>query len=181
MNTTTTENLIEALKESLTKGATFISFLYKTKGTGESSIYTLNFGIKYKNAVCADFETLCNYVPKDELEAQAKEEILKSMTETLTEGVSSGYTQHGLWESLAPGVRLNKESGEVAFYGFIHSREVVEPGTPKKPVNSKPLTLAKKAIEKSCNFKRNRFGQFVISPENLAGIKIRGELVEMQD
>lgn len=177
---TNTTTLIENLAASLKKGATFISFMYQTKGTGETSIYTLNFGIKYKNAVSSDFEALCNYVPENELEETAKAEMLQSMNETLTEGVSSSYTQINTWETIVPGVRLNKDSGEVSFYGFIHSKEIIEPATnPRKTVNSRPLTIAKKKIEKVCNFKRNRFAQFVITPENLAGVKIRGNLVEI--
>jgi len=180
--TTTTENLIEAFKASLAKGASFVSFIYQTKSTGETSIYTLNFGIKYKNAVSSDFEALCNYVPKTPLEEEAKAEMLQSMNETLTQGVSSAYTQKDLWETIIPGVRLNKESGQISFYGFIQKKEIIEPATnPRKTVNSKPLTLAKKAVQKACDFKCNRFAQFVITTENLAGVKVRGELIEIQD
>ena len=113
---------------------------------------------------------------------EAKAEMLQSMNETLTQGVSSSYTQKDLWETIIPGVRLNKESGQISFYGFIQKKEIIEPATnPRKTVNSKPLTLAKKAIEKACDFKRNRFAQFVITTENLAGVKVRGELIEIQD
>lgn len=172
-------NTIEALTESLARGASFVSFAYTAKGTGETSVFTLNFGISYRNAVEHDHAALVAYLPTSPLEEEAKASMLTSLTETLTEGVSSSYTQQGLWETLARGVRLNRESGEVAFYGFVQRKEVLIEGEPKKPVKSKPLTLAKKSIEKACNFKRNRFAQFIITPQNLAAVKVRGEMAEL--
>lgn len=178
---TQTANTIEALTQSLNGGASFVSFAYTAKGTGETSEFTINFGISYRNAVEHDHAALINYVPSSPIEEEAKAEMLQSLSETLTEGVSSSYTQQGLWEPLARGVRLNKESGEVAFYGFVQRKQVLVEGEPKKPVKSRPLTLAKRAIEKACKFKRNRFAQFIILPENLAAVKVRGEMVELHD
>jgi hypothetical protein len=86
-------DIITQLTESTKNGATFMTFLYTSKGTGETSKYQINFGIDYKAACDHDRKALVAYVPSNELEIQAKEEMLKSLTETLEEGVSSSYTQ----------------------------------------------------------------------------------------
>jgi hypothetical protein len=39
--------------------------------------------------------------------------------------------------------------------------------------------LAKNAIKHACNFKRNRFGQFILNPEHIGGVKVCGEVVEL--
>jgi hypothetical protein len=174
-------NAIDQLRDATANGCKFITFLYQTKGTGEVSKYQINFGIDYRNACQIDFDALQAYNPKDTLEETAKAEMLQSLTETLTEGVSQSYTQKDTFESIGKGIRQHKETGEIYIYGFIQSKEQVEPPTnPKKPVNSRPLTLAKKAIEKACQFKRSKFGQFIINPDNIAGIVACGEVVEIQ-
>ncbi len=38
-------SVIDALRDATKTGCTFISFLYTTKGTGETSRYLINFGI----------------------------------------------------------------------------------------------------------------------------------------
>jgi hypothetical protein len=175
-----TSNIIQQFREATTYGCKFISFLYKTKGTGETSIYTINFGIDYKNSVKHDKELLENYVPLDEIEIQAKSEMLESMRQTLEEGVSRSYTLQDVFETLGKGIKMHKETKEIHIYGYVQSKEqIAEPTNPKKPVNSRPLTLTKKAIEKGLNFKRNKFASFVLNPENIAGIKISGGTIQL--
>jgi hypothetical protein len=171
---------IDSLREATEKGCKFMTFLYTSKGTGETSKYQINFGIDYHNACQTDKEALEAYTPNDELEATAKAEMLQSLTETLTEGVSSSYTQKDTFDNIGKGIRQHRETGEIYIYGFVQSKEQIEPPTkPKKPVNSRPLTLAKKAIEKACGFKRNGFGQFILNPEHIGGVKVCGEVIEI--
>jgi hypothetical protein len=173
-------DIITQLTESTKNGATFMTFLYTSKGTGETSKYQINFGIDYKAACDHDRKALVAYVPSNELEIQAKEEMMKSLTETLEEGVSSAYTQKDTFETLGKGVRQHKENGMIYIYGYVQNKEQVEPPTKeKKAVNSRPLTLAKKDIEKACDFKRNRFAQFIIDPIHIGGIKVKGDIIEL--
>jgi hypothetical protein len=158
-------NALDILRESTTNGCKFISFLYMTKGTGETSRYTLNFGIDYKAACEADKIALEAYQPSNDIEAEAKGQMLQSLTETLTQGVSSSYTQKDTFDNIGKGIRQHKETAP--------------PTNPKKPVNSRPLTLAKRDIEKALEFKRNKFGQFILTPENIAGVKVCGDLIEL--
>ena len=173
--------VIDSLREATKNGARFMSFLYQTKGTGETSIYTINFGIDYRNACAIDKTLLEAYVPKTDLEVQGKAEMLLSLTQTLTEGVSDAYTQKDTFSAIGKGLKQHIETGELYIYGFVQSKTQVAPPTnPKKAVNSKPLTLAKKDIEKACEFKRGKFTQFVLNPENISGIKVNGDLIEVQ-
>lgn len=171
---------IDSLRNATEKGCRFMTFLYTTKGTGETSKYQINFGIDYRAAVDHDKSALEAYTPKDELEETAKAQMIESMRQTIEEGVSQSYTQVDTFDNIGKGIRQHKETGEIYIYGFVESKEQVAPPTnPKKPVNSRPLTLAKKSIEKACEFKRNRFGQFILSPENIGGVRVCGEVVEL--
>lgn len=172
---------LQTLKEATENGATFVSFLYQKKTTGEVSRYTLNFGIDYRAAVEEDKKALIAYTPNGEVEIQAKEEMLQSMTETLEEGVSSRYTQKDTYETICKGVRQHKENGDIYISGYVHSKEQVEPPKEeKKPVKSRPLTLAKKAIQRACGFKHTGFSTFILSPSHIAGVKVKGTMLEIQ-
>jgi hypothetical protein len=189
-NNTNTQSPLEILEEATKKGCTFISFLYVTKKDGETARYTLNFGIDNKVACEHDKAALEAYQPQNDLEAQAKAEMLKSLTETITNGVSGSYVHSAqnkadgqdTYESLCKGVKLHKLDGTIHLSGFIQQKEQVAPPTnPKKPVQHKPLTLAKNAVKKACSFKRLPWGQFILSQENIAGIKVKGDLIQLHD
>lgn len=174
-------NAIDKLRESTTKGCRFMSFLYTTKGTGETSKYQINFGIDYHAACAEDKIALENYMPANALEEVARREMLESLNETLTNGVSSSYTNADVFEPIGKGMKQHKETNELYVWGFVENKQQVAPPTnPKKPVNSRPLTLAKKSIEKACDFKRLKFGQFILNPSNIAGITTCGDHIEIQ-
>jgi len=171
---------VDQLREATENGCTFVSFLYTTKGTQETSKYVINFGIDYRSAVADDKKTLEAYVPKNDLEIQAKDEMLQSLNETLTEGVSSSYTQKETFENIGKGIKQHTETGEIYIYGYVHDKQTIEPAkVTKAPVNSRPLTLAKKDIEKACNFKRSKFAQFKLDPSHIAGIVAKGDHIEI--
>ena len=172
---------IDQLRESTERGCRYMTFLYTSKGTGETSKYQINFGIDYQSACAEDKIALEAYTPKDELEETAKAEMLQSLTETLTEGVSSKYTQIDTFEPIGKGMKQHKETNQLYVWGFVESKQQVAPPTkPKKEVNSRPLTLAKRSIEKACGFKRLKFGQFILDPANIAGIVTCGDHIEIQ-
>jgi ribosomal protein L9 len=181
MKTNQAIKVIDSLREATKNGARFMSFLYTTKGTQETSLYTINFGIDYRASVEHDKLALESYQPKNDLEVQGKAEMLKSLTETLTEGVSQAYTNVDTYESIGKGIKIHKETDELYIYGYVQSKTVIaEAQNPKKPVNSKPITLAKKGIEKACGFKRVKFSQYILNPEHIAGIKVNGDTIEVQ-
>lgn len=174
-------NAIDKLRDATNNGCRFMSFLYTSKGTGETSKYQINFGIDYHAACAEDKVALESYTPQDELEETAKEEMLQSLTETLTLGVSSSYTNADVFDPIGKGMKQHKETNELYVWGFVENKQQVAPPTnPKKEVKSRPLTLAKRSIEKACNFKRLKFGQFILNPTNIAGIATCGDHIEIQ-
>ena len=171
---------IDKLREVTTDGCRFISFLYTTKGTEETNRYTLNFGVDYGNSLREDKASLESYSPKDELEEQAKAELLASIEKSLAPKTLEEQGEDP-FEQIGKGIKQHKESGEIYLWGFIQNRVNVAPAkNPKKPVNSRPLTLAKKAIGKACGFKRDAFGSFILNPSHIAGIVVNGDVVEIQ-
>ncbi len=186
----TKKSPLEILEEATKKGCTFISFLYVTKETGETARYTLNFGVDNKAACEHDKAALEAYQPENDLEVKAKAQMLKSLTETIVNGVSSSYTHaaqnkadgQDTYEVICKGVKLHKKDGTIHLSGFRQQKEQVAPPTnPKKPVKHNALTLAKNKIKKACGFKRLPWGQFILSQENIAGIKVKGDLIQLHD
>lgn len=186
----TTKAPLEILEEATKTGCTFISFLYVTKGTGETSRYTLNFGIDYTAACEADKAALEAYTPKDDMEAVAHAEMLQSLIQHITKGVSDSYVHaahnkangEDTYEVITRGVKLHKESGDLHLSGYVQQKEQVAPPTnPKKPTKHGDKKLAKLRIEKACGFKHNGIRQFVLSQENIAGIKVKGDLIQLHD
>jgi hypothetical protein len=188
MENTTTTTPLEILAEATKGGCTFISFLYVTKETGETSRYTINFGVSNQAACEHDKIALEAYQPQNDLEIKAKAELLASLTQTLTNGVSGSYVHaaqnknNGVdtYETIADGIKLHKEDGSIHLSGFLQQKEQIAPPTNPKPLpNSRPLTLAKNHIKKVCEFKREKFRQFIFTPEQMAGIKVKGNLIEL--
>jgi hypothetical protein len=171
---------IDQLREATESGCKFLSFLYQTKGTGEVAKYQINFGIDYREACKNDREALIAYTPQNEVEAEAKEQMLKSLNETIDKGVSSSYTQKDTFVHIGKGLKQHKETGELYIHGFLHNKEQVEPPiNPKKVPNSSQLTLTKNKMKKDLSFKRERFAHFILNPSNIGGIKVCGEVVEL--
>jgi hypothetical protein len=181
MNTLQTIKIVDQLREATSRGCSFISFLYTTKKDGSTSLYTINFGVDYQKACEHDKTLLEAYQPKNDLQVTAKAEMLKSLTETVTEGVSQAYTQKDTYTTLGKGIKIHNENQEIHLWGFLQSKTEIAPATiEQKKVNSRPLTIEKKNIERELEFKRNKFVSFVLNPANIAGIKVKGTTIEVQ-
>jgi hypothetical protein len=178
------EALVKQLQDYLSKGATFASFYYKSnkppKGSGGEGIYNVRLGVSYSNYVKEDLNKLQSYEPKNEIEAQAKEEMIKSMDEHVTQGVSSAYTQQGLYTPLGKGISINNNTGDISIRGYIQNYQSIVKGVPKKePV--KPITIAKENIKKTLDFKHTKIRVFKLTPESVAGVKMKGDVIEFQN
>lgn len=178
------EALVKQLQDFLAGGATFASFYYKSnkppKGSGGEGIYNVRLGVSYSNYVKDDLAKLQAYQPKDEVEAQAKEEMIKSMSEHVTQGVSSSYTQQGLYTPLGKGISINNETGDISIRGYIQNYQSVVKGVAKKaPVN--PVPVAKDKIKKELDFKHTKIRTFKLTPESIAGLRMKGNVIEFQN
>ena len=113
-----------------------------------------------------------------EIEKQACQELIDSLTESLEKGVgnNSAYTCKDVYIPLCRGVKLQKENGQVHVTGFALSKVVLEPGEHKK-VNSSPKTIAKDKLRKI--MKSGKFRQFVLPALSVA--KINGKTLEIDE
>lgn len=155
----------------------FVTFTYRTKGTKELSKYTILVGCNYKNHVRKDLEKLTKYFPISSEESVLREDILKSLTETLVLGVSSKYTKKGYYNSLSDNGTLKEsnELGKIYLNGYFISKKVIEVGenTKKKSVSVREL------LKRKCNFSTTKFREFVLDTNNIKGISINKKTMEI--
>lgn len=156
-------------------GAKFASLTYTNK-EGETSRYTLLLGTKYENVLKSSLATVRARKANTPLEEEAKEAVMASISKSLqgmlTGEGNSDYTCQDVYENIAPGIKVHKETGEMYISGIQVSRKVLVPGV-YKPVNSKPLTLAKQAMERGTA--KAKYRQFKLSPEQLDSVRIGGK------
>lgn len=169
---TNPNDLIALLKSYLSKGATFGSFYYKSKTSGGSGIYTVNFNVDYKRAKEEDMQKLRDYQPETELETQAKESILNPKQRKVAE---QPYIK------LGQGVMVNTTNDKIHIFGFpVKYEEITPAATPKKgPVGE--LTKAKEDLKKKLGFKSTKIRNFILDADNIAGLKLKGDLIEFQN
>ncbi len=185
---------------SQVKGCKFIATTYETKGTGEVQDVTLAIGFSIETMYEKDVIELESRIYTDvfvhsdghhtqmtALERQAAEKILASRRESLDKGIgnNSAYTQgpdsrggEGTWLHIPglPGVKIHKETGSLNLAGILVRKDVIVPGV-YKTVNSAPLTLARRSIEKTLPSGKFR----TYSLENVGTIRLNGETLTIQN
>lgn len=170
-------NLIEDLKTALKNGANFVSFMYKSKGTGDTSIFNVNLNVDYQRSKSEDLEKIRAYEPTDELEKEAKESILNPKERKTIKGDP--------YENLGKGIKLNKSNNAIHIIGWVENKEAMARGEmERKEVKSRPLTIAKNNLMKKLQLKSmgptRKIRNFILEPENISGLKIKGNLIEFQ-
>lgn len=141
-----------ALIPELTKtsSARFASFTYSAKGTGEVARHTLRLGASVTAAYRKDLAKLEKLAPTlSGVEAEACAELIASLKESLEKGIgnNSAYTGADTYVTIAKGIKVHKESGEIYVSGFSRAKAVIEAGT-FKTVKSSPKTIAKNKLRK---------------------------------
>lgn len=172
---------VSALVASLAtiKGARFVSFVYTAKGTGETARHTILIGADVRNLYEKDVETVAAMLPTlTGLELEAAQAVHSSLCVSLEGGIGNNpaFTAADVYVNVPgiPGAKLHKETGELHIMGLAVSKDVIVPGTYKE-VKSKPLTLAKKAIEKG--LRKASIRQFAVS--GLTTATLNGETIEL--
>jgi hypothetical protein len=175
---------IDTLRNSTKKGCRFVGFLYQSKTTGEVAQYCINLGVDYVESLQHDLDAITKYAPKDELEEQAKESIIVSLQKTLAPKTIEEQKEHDdndPYDHIGKGLKQHKENGTLYIWGFQHSKTQVEPPTEEiKEKKSSKLTIVKEKLKKDCKFKSIKFRQYILAKENIAGIVVNGEPVEVQ-
>lgn len=170
------QHIVNIIRDSLAKGARFVSFRYRTKGTKELAQYTVALGISVESAYRRDRKILAGKLahPMTQPQEQAARELLESLGDSLRLGIGANprYTCAGVFEPICKGVKIHKGTNELEIFGFTIRKEVLEPGE-EKPTKSKPVTIAKKELKQ--NLKSGKFRQFCLS--GIRGAKINGNLI----
>lgn len=146
------------------KSARFISLLYRAKETGELARHTILLNVKRENCLKVDLANLKALRPSlDGIKAVACDELIASITETLTTGGNSQYTKAGYYAKQGNG-NVQVSVLDVCYVrGYSIRKEVIQAGTYKE-VKSSAKTLAKNDLRKG--LKNTRCREFRITPEN---------------
>jgi hypothetical protein len=195
VNALTKAKVIVEVNKATENGARFASVQYRTIAKydkdgklvdgNELSRYRLLLGCSVENAYRADITRLSKRLARleklpqlDTLRQAAISEILASRKESLAVGIgnNSKYTLVDTFESIAPGIKMHKESGELYLFGRSLGKTVIEPGV-HKHVNSAPLTIAKR--KESATLPGGKWRTFRVSIENLRDIRANGKTLEI--
>lgn len=165
--------------------ASFATFVYTTKETGEVAKYSIILGADTHTLYEKDVKKLekairwlkrINAAPHV---IQAAEEVLASRTESLTKGVgnNSAYTNADTYDYIdgLPGVRIHKETGALYVSGLLNNKVVIQDGAPRKKVNSAPKTIAKKRL--GYVLPSGRYRMFALP--NVTRAAINGDVLEL--
>ena len=157
------------------KSCRIISLVYRAKETGELARHTLLLNVNRRNALARDLAVLAARLPKlTGVFRQACEELIASITETLTTGQNSQYTKAGYYTAEGNG-NLQTSIKDVCYVrGYSIGKEVLEAGT-YKTVKSSDKTKAKNALRKA--LKNTRIREFRITPENFKVARAEGKAI----
>lgn len=162
--------------------STFLSLRgYRSAESGELADYQIAFHMSYRSALERSIVAVEAYDPADEIEAQAKGEVLASYRASLAkidagdEPVGDAYDRVIDADGAhVKGVKVHRDSGKLHLFGLLVRKTVREPGT-FKAVNKKPLTVAKDKLRKLGPV--SNFRQFVIDPSHVEGIAVEHMLI----
>lgn len=157
------------------KSARFISLVYRAKKTGELARHTILLNVNRRRALARDLAVLAARLPKlSGVEQVACEELIASITQSLTTGTNSQYTKTGYYTAEGNGNVQTSVKDECFIRGYSIGKEVLEPGEYKK-VNSRPKTIAKNKLRKG--LKNTRCREFKITPENFLMARAEGKAI----
>lgn len=172
-------NKIEFVTElaALRTGSTFLTLHKYENAKGEVADHLIVFHMSYENALKKSLELARAHVAVSELEKQARNEViasyeksLKKMAETPVEEIDDQYQRFIDTDgSYIKGVKVHRDTSELYVYGKAHLKRIITPGIYKK-VNSRPLTIAKREIQKLCP--ASKFRQYKVNPSQLEKIRV---------
>ena len=160
------------------KGAKFASLTYRTESTGEVARHTLILGASTEVLYTKDIAKLQDMLA-GEMEPMARvaaQTVLASRQKSLEVGIGNNPAYVHAPQNAdtyvhaegIKGVKLHKETGVVYVVALSEDKVVLVEGTPRKPVNSKPETIAKAKIEKL--LPSARFRQFKLKSVTRAAL-----------
>jgi hypothetical protein len=163
--------------------AQFASILYRSKTDGSLARYTVILGSKYDNLLeksKLELEIAMQTIEPDLKDAA--QAVLDSLNKSITahnNGTQSeDYTKKGQYIPLGNGLNLNETDGTLQLFGLVQSKVVIEEGTPKKPVKSSAMTIAKNKVRKMLPI--SKFREFALDAGNLQVVKVDGDILTLE-
>jgi hypothetical protein len=118
----------------------------------ERSIYTFIVNVELEQLYLRDLQRLegALAVEKDEERIEAIQSLIASVKKSLEVGIGNNpeYTKKDVYEHVAPGFKMHKETGDVYVYGIQSNKIVLEVKKERKETKSKPKTIIKNAVRK---------------------------------
>ena len=161
----------------LRPSSTFLTLKGYRAESSEISDVSLVFNISYPNALKRSIATLESLTLGNDLERQARLELLESYRKSLSnpekvEEREPAYTYY-VDEENNPirGVKLHISSGTLHLYGLVNAKKILLPGI-YKTVKSRPLTIAKRKLASLCSV--GKFRQYKVTSDRVDSIQVQG-------
>lgn len=139
-----------------TKMPRFVAVNGYTNKEGDVSNYVININHKYSNKVKKDVGQLRAVIsslpktPETALKYMAANELLNAFIKNGNKETASAQSlaQSELYTHISGSIKTHNETGKHYLFGYCRSKVVIYRAE-RKPVNSRPLTIAKDAIRKT--------------------------------
>lgn len=187
------ENLGLVLVAKTIKGTSFVGINNYENKQGEVSNQTIVAGITYENCLVNDFkvlqekqneifETLGKEFSNEVLETAYKnvytslekrlssEEVKEALRQQNDKTILLSDAQKDAYIHITKGIKVNKETSQIHVFGLVVRKKVVK-AIEYKQTNSRELTIAQNKIKKFCDFKQDKYRNFIFDK---AEVKIQG-------
>lgn len=188
-----TKNLVLLAVAKTIKGTTFVGIRNYENKQGEISNQTIVAGITYENCLLNDFKVLTEKQNEvfeilektytNELIFQAYKNLYVSLEKRLSseevkdalrlqndKTITLSDAQKNAYIHLAKGVKLNLETEQIHIFGLVVKKTILQ-AIEYKSTNSRDLTIVQNKIKKLCEFKQDKYRNFIF---NKAELKIQG-------
>jgi len=165
----TINNFVEEIAK-LKPCSTFMSIHGYRNEHSEVADYSIVFNMSYTNALKRSIETLNTMSLSNDLERQARDELISSYTKSLANPIKveerEPHYEYFVNEEGEPikGIKVHSLTNTLHLYGLQVHKRVLMPGS-YPVVNSRPLTIAKKKLSSLTSV--GRFRQFRLTTSNV--------------
>ena len=129
----------------------------------DRAVYTFIVGVELEALYRQDILRLeeAKRVERDPADIEAIESIQASLRKSLEAGIGNNpaYTKQDLYEHVAPGFKVHRETGEVYVFGILTNKLVLEVKKERPVRNSSQKTVAKDRMRKK-HVMSSRFREF---------------------
>jgi len=129
----------------------------------DRAVYTFIVGVELEALYRQDILRLeeAKRVERDPVDIEAIESIQASLRKSLEAGIGNNpaYTKQDLYEHVAPGFKMHRETGEVYVFGILTNKLVLEVKKERPVRNSSQKTVAKDRMRKK-HVMSSRFREF---------------------